>query len=168
MLSLIIKIAIINIGVSAPIFFLFRWLLSKLNLSERLKYYLSLAGSVIAPWIVVIVLIVGLMIALIYYPKRDFNQAQWLNSPGTRYELADDIVERKMLIGKTKAEVKQLLGNEEGDDDDYGGWRQPNLESRDDWEYYIGHKPAPMRIDASFLEIEFKDDKAVEAHTASQ
>ena len=54
-----------------------------------------------------------------------------------------------MLIGKTKSEVRGLLG-EEGN----------SMES-DRWEYYLGFVPGIANIDPDYLEIEFKNGRVV-------
>lgn len=54
-----------------------------------------------------------------------------------------------MLIGKTKAEVKLILGDEE------------NLENNDLWNYYLGYRPQLFGIDPDVLDIEFKDGKVI-------
>jgi hypothetical protein len=59
-----------------------------------------------------------------------------------------------MLIGKTKEEVRQILGDEE------------NKDESDNWIYELGFKPGFANIDPDILEIEFKNGKVekVEQH----
>jgi len=67
--------------------------------------------------------------------------------------MTDDLVDNEKLIGKTKEEIKELLGQEEN-----------NLDASR-WTYYIGYKPSIIGIDPDVLEIEFKDDKVVKCWT---
>lgn len=66
-----------------------------------------------------------------------------------RYEMSKNLIESQMLIGKTKAEIKQLLGASNDPDEN------------NNWNYYLGMKPGIISIDPDILEIEFKDGKAV-------
>ncbi|MFB9865502.1 hypothetical protein [Rufibacter immobilis] len=66
-----------------------------------------------------------------------------------RYELSADIIDSKMLLGKTKPEVRQLLGDE------------GNTDLSDHWNYYLGFRPGFANIDPDVLDIEFKDGKVV-------
>ena len=67
--------------------------------------------------------------------------------------MTDDLVDNEKLIGKTKEEIIELLGQEEN-----------NLDSSL-WTYYIGYKPSIIGIDPDVLEVEFKDDKVVKCWT---
>ena len=80
-----------------------------------------------------------------YYPSKDFDRQKWISDKEKRYELSEEIIESEMLIGKTKAEVKQILGDEENTDDS------------DLWNYYLGFKPQLFGIDPDVLVIEFKN-----------
>jgi hypothetical protein len=92
-------------------------------------------------------LIIGWVSYVSYYPERDFDKEKWRTDIERRYEMTDDLVENGKLIGKTKDEIKELLGQEEVSLD---GLR---------WTYYIGFKPSLFGIDPDVLEIEFKEDK---------
>lgn len=54
-----------------------------------------------------------------------------------------------MLIGKTKKEVKETLGNEQ------------NSNLSNNWIYYLGFKPSLINIEPDALIIEFKNDKVI-------
>ncbi|QNH60733.1 hypothetical protein [Hymenobacter sediminicola] len=93
-----------------------------------------------------------------YYPKRDFDRERWRSSIETRYEMSDDIIESKMLIGKSKAEVRQLLEVKP----EKREWPDFNADTSDYWRYYLGFKPSvlgPMDPDA--LDIYFEDGRVV-------
>ncbi|MBK7305436.1 MAG: hypothetical protein IPI90_19845 [Saprospiraceae bacterium] len=66
-----------------------------------------------------------------------------------RYELSDDIIENKLLIGKSKLQVIEIVGLDS------------NCEENDLWNYYIGFASC-LGIDPSVLQITFKDGKVVE------
>jgi hypothetical protein len=85
---------------------------------------------------------------LLYHPNDEFDKARWHTDKEKRYELSEDIIKSELLIGKSKAEVKQLLG------DDYDG-------TEDDWHYYLGFVPSIGGIDPDVLDIYFEGGKVV-------
>ena len=48
--------------------------------------------------------------SLIYQFEERFDQERWRSQPAMRYKMADDIIEKQLLIGKSKDEVILLLG----------------------------------------------------------
>ena len=48
--------------------------------------------------------------SLIYQFEERFDQERWQMQPGMRYKMADDIIEKQLLLGKTKREVIDMLG----------------------------------------------------------
>ena len=82
--------------------------------------------------------------ALIWPSKPSFNKVGWDRNEEKRYIYHDDILESKMLVGKTKAEVIRLLGKEE----------QDGLDSNR-WSYYLGFRPG--YVVANTFVIEFKN-----------
>ena len=54
--------------------------------------------------------IVGLIFNFNNTPKRDFDIKEWHADRVSRYEMADDIIENKKLIGKDTIELKKFLG----------------------------------------------------------
>ena len=56
-----------------------------------------------------------------YYPERDFDKEKWNANIETRYEMTDDLIDNGKLIGLTKDDVRQLLGEEEVSFNETGG-----------------------------------------------
>jgi len=81
-----------------------------------------------------------------YYPNRDFNQKAWMADTDKRYEYSRDLIKSKLLIGKTRPQVEQLLGK----NDDT---------SKTELYYYIGFRPELGGIDPSNIEVYFKNEK---------
>ncbi len=88
--------------------------------------------------------------SITYYPKYSFDKNKWMNDKEERYELSGDLIKSKMLLGKTKQEVIQLLGDEGKTNDE------------NTWNYKLGFRPELFNIDPDYLEIEFKDNMVVE------
>ncbi|MEE1943838.1 hypothetical protein VRU48_01885 [Pedobacter sp. KR3-3] len=84
------------------------------------------------------------------YPNRDFDKEKWKNEPDTRYELTKDLISSQILIGKTKTQVKQLLGHENGNEDD-----------EDLWYYDIGFISSTGNVDPDILELQFKNGRVI-------
>lgn len=80
-----------------------------------------------------------------YYPKHTFSRERWVNNQEQRYELSHDMINSKMLLGKTKTQVRQLLGD------------SGEADESDEWYYYLGYRPQLFNIDPDVLDIEFKN-----------
>jgi hypothetical protein len=145
--SLEVYFILIILGV--PIFLISRWLLKKLIKVEKTRKIATWIVTLIATPLVYIGLIMLWLFAIAYHPNHDFDKQKWSADKEKRYELSDDIINSKMLIGKTKAEVRQILG-EEG-----------NADQSDFWNYYIGFEPSFANIDPDYLVIEFKQGKVI-------
>jgi len=67
-----------------------------------------------------------------YTPSKDFMQQEWLSNKDERFQMADDIIESKMLIGKDTSQVKLILGNV---DWSKNNWRTDSINT---WTYDMG------------------------------
>lgn len=81
-----------------------------------------------------------------YYPKHAFTENRWATEKETRYEMEDDLINSKLLVGKTKAEVVQIVGLE------------GNELKSDSWRYFMGKKPG-FTFESSQIEVNYKDGK---------
>ncbi len=64
--------------------------------------------------------------------------------------MSKDITKSEMLIGKTKSEVIEILGDEE------------NKMTDDTWHYYLGFVPRFLSIDPDIIIIRFENNQVVE------
>ena len=87
--------------------------------------------------------------SIAYYPDMSFNEKEWTDYPSERYELTRDLIESELLIGLTKDEVRELLG-----DYDY-------TYDENHWAYGIGHVPGLFNIDPSVLDVYFENERVV-------
>lgn len=106
-------------------------------------------ATIIAAPILYILIFLVIICYITYYPSKDFNQQQWMINKEKRYELSQNIIDSKILIGKSKGEIKQMLGDE------------GNLENSDYWGYDLGFRPQLFGIDPDILNIEFKNEKVI-------
>ena len=145
-----IEVYFILISLSIPTFFIWRWLLKKYIKVDRPRKIATWTATIIATPLIYIGLISLWIYSISYYPNQDFNKQKWFGDKEKRYELSKDIISSKMLIGKTKLQVRQILG----DEDD-------NKESFNVWTFGLGVRPALFNIDDSYLQVEFNSNKVV-------
>ena len=84
-----------------------------------------------------------------YYPKTDFNKQEWNENKEERYKISNDIIKSEILIGKTKDEVIELLG------DDFYSYDESHIA------YDLGFVPGLFNIDPDVLDIYFEKGKVV-------
>jgi hypothetical protein len=80
------------------------------------------------------------------YPKIKFDKNIWDEYINARFTMTKDIIKNKVLLGKTKDEVIELLGNE------YHNYGNENLLC-----YYVGFVPQFVSIDPDILMIHFEN-----------
>jgi len=130
-------------------FFFWRWLFKKLIKDNKKRKIATWFTTIFVTPVIYVLIILAFFFSASYYPSHDFNQQKWASDSEKRYELSADLIKSKILIGKTKNEVTELLGEPDG-------WKQENY-----WTYYLGFKPSIMSIDPDYLDIEFKNDKVI-------
>lgn len=144
-----IEVYFILLLLGIPTFFFWRWLLKKfIKVDKRRKLAIWTATIVLTPLIYAGLIILWIL-SMSYHPNNDFNKEKWFADKEKRYELSEDIIDSKMLIGKTKTEVQQLLGNED------------NTKKSNSWSYYLGFRPGFFTMDPDVLDIEFKHGKVI-------
>lgn len=146
---------IIVIILTIPIFFIWRWIFKKFIQTKLKRRIITwLVTIVSAPFIYATIIFLWIL-SVEYYPKNHFDKQKWINDKDERYELSDDIINSKMLIGKTKFEIKALLGDE------------GNKTGDNEWYYDLGFRPELTGIDPDNLEIDFKNGKVLMLNNTS-
>src|SRR4030095_168385 len=95
-----------------PTFFVWRWFLKKFIINNRTRKIATWTATIIATPLIYSGIIMLWLFSMSYYPTHDFDKEKWSANKEKRYELSGDNIESKMLIGKTKSEVRQILGDE--------------------------------------------------------
>jgi hypothetical protein len=144
-----IEVYLILLVLVLPTFYFWRWLLKKLIKTDKTRKIATWIATIVATPIIYVGLALLLFFYMTYFPESDFNKEKWFADKEKRYELSDDLIESKILIGKTKEEVRQLLGDE------------LNTDNSNHWNYYLGFRPSLLGIDPDVLDIQFKDGKVV-------
>jgi hypothetical protein len=83
------------------------------------------------------------------YPKKDFNKYDWEEYIEARFTMSEYIINKKILIGKTREEVVELLGE--------NGYVIGNYFIK----YYLGFAPYYLSIDPQILYITFENDRVI-------
>ncbi|WP_299227864.1 hypothetical protein [uncultured Psychroserpens sp.] len=92
-----------------------------------------------------------------YHHQKHFVSETWKEKPTLRYELSDDMIQSKALIGKSKVEVEALLGAYE-----WLTWNDSKKNhDTNKWNYSLGIEPGAFNTNKECIEIVFKDDYAV-------
>ena len=138
---------LIMLLLAAILYPLFRWTFRRI---KQHKIWAIICAVILAP--VIYTLIVWIVSFYVnFFPERAFNQEWWLNNSNKRYEMADDIINSGMLLGKSKQEVIQLLGedyvNNENEEQAIG--------------YDLGLSSESPYLPDKILNIEFEGDKVV-------
>ena len=164
MISLICTISIFGSGIEVyfiliilglPLYFLFRTFFKRLVKNVRIRIVLTWTTTIILSFILYAAIISILFWPDSYYPDRRFDKAKWGTNKDERYEYSKNIIESRILIGKTRSQVKKLLGI-------------ANQSGSDSWVYILGFKPGIGFIDPSALEIDFKNGKVIKVQEYEQ
>jgi hypothetical protein len=107
-----IEVYFIFMILAIPMFFLWKWIFKGYFKNDKKRKVGSLIATLIVTPIIYFVIVFLTIMSWCYYPESDFDKQKWIMNKETRYELSEDIIDSKMLIGKTKTEVRQLLGDE--------------------------------------------------------
>lgn len=143
-----------------PLFIIFNifvfvlvWFFVK-TIDER-KWLNILVSLVLTPIVYFYVFYPFINIFASYHHQKYFNEKAWIEKPALRYEMSDDLVDKSFLIGKSKLEIKNLLGESE-----WLGWDSINKKHIDTiWNYNLGIEPGAFNTEQECLRVVFKDDK---------
>ena len=97
----------------------------------------------------------GLMVWWVWFPGRAFDPVAWQDESqvqqGVRLGMADRLIARRSLLGKTRAEVVELLGE------------PPTTEYFADWDmvYWLGPERGFFGIDSEWLVLRFSEDQRI-------
>jgi hypothetical protein len=110
-------------------------------------------------WFVValgtLAVVAGLMVWRVWFPGRAFDPVTWRDESdvqqGVRLGMADRLIARRTLLGKTRAEVVELLGE------------PPPTGYFADWDmvYWLGPERSFISIDSEWLVLRLAEDGRV-------
>ncbi|MBQ7824465.1 MAG: hypothetical protein IJ338_09925 [Bacteroidaceae bacterium] len=139
---------LIMLVLAVILFFLFRRALRRF---KRRDIWSAVCAVIVSPAIYTLIIL-----AVLFYinsaSDRVFDRDWWLNNSNKRYEMAGDIINSGMLLGKTKQEVISLLGS------DYVDSGNNDVSSIG---YDLGFSSEAMNLPDKMLNIEFDGDKVI-------
>ncbi len=145
-----IEVYFILLILGLPVYFICRKVFRKFIKKDSTRRIAVWISTIILTPVLYGGLILLFFFIISYHPNYNFDKKAWLDNKEERYKLSEDIINSKLLVGKTKSEVRNLLGDD------------GNLDTTDNWHYYLGFKPQFASIDPDVLEIEFKNDRVVD------
>lgn len=145
-----IEVPIIILILAIPTYFSFKWILKKLNVgNEKNRKYVAFIPNIFLSPVIYIGLIYLWIFSISYYPSNNFDQTEWKTNTEERYKMSEDIIESKILIGKTKHEIIELLGN------DFYSYSDNQIA------YGLGFVPGLFNIDPNVLVVYLKTEKSL-------
>jgi hypothetical protein len=135
-------------------FYLSKWISKKIIKKNIHQNITSLLAAVLLTPIVMYGLFYLFIAFLFYTPSYDFSSERWNTKKEKRFQMADDIIKSKMLIGKDSVQVVDILGN--------------TVESRTDtlhqriWTYPLGQGGGGLGFLFHYLQVSFKENKVVQ------
>ena len=138
---------IIILFIAIAQFFVLRWVLKRFISNQRVKNWLAALIGIIAAPVIYTMLIYAYFSYLFYEPQFDFDRDRWLADEQKRFEMRDDIVESKILLGKTETELIELIGE------------PSHKDSTGIWNYNLGMSGAGFGWQFNHLEVTFENAK---------
>ena len=84
--------------------------------------------------------------------KLNFTTEKWVNNPGDRGYIVYDFLNENEIVGKTKEEIRKLLGDPE---------RNSFYNKENNVVYLLGLEIGLIRMDSSYLIIWLNEEKKV-------
>lgn len=145
-----IEVYIINLVIGIVTFFILRWTLKKFVNTDKLRIGLTWVGTIILTPIIYVGLFTVFFTMLFYEPKKDFERDKWFADKEGRYEMRDYIVESRILNGKNKKEIIDMIGLP-----DFG------TDTTNVWNYDLGTSGAGFGWQFNTLLVTFDNDRVV-------
>ena len=136
--------------IAVSVFFISVLLLKKFRKNKRSINAIAAVITIVLTPLIYLGLIRFFMFSITYEPKRGFSQRKWHSDKTSRYYMAPDIIESKMLIGKDSNQVKAILGEPD--------IRRPQYSH---WEYDMGEGSGGLGFMFHFLRVNIENNKVV-------
>ena len=148
-----LEVPIIILILAIPTYFICKWIMKRLKVgTEKNRKFTALIPTVILSPVIYIGLVMIWIFSVSYYPTNDFDKSEWNSNIEERYKMSEDIIDSKMLIGKTQEEVTQTLGP------DFSFKNENRIT------YELGFVPGLFNIDPDYLEIKLENGKVISVH----
>ena len=140
-------------------YFFFRWLFTaiiKVDAVTRqgVTWILTVAGTPV----LYVALFLLFFKAMSYTPSLDFEAELWATQTHKRFQMAEDLIDSEILLGKDTTQVKAVLG----DPGRYGRcvWKKDSVNT---WSYSMGAGGGLFGFLSHELALRFDQNKVVQA-----
>ncbi len=148
------------LSITLVIFLLIVFVLTFLfvNTIDKRKWLTFIISLILTPFIYFYGFYPMVNIFSSYHHEKFFDSSSWKGTPSLRYEMSDDLVASKELIGRSKDDVKMLLGTYE-----WLSWNDA-LQDKDPnyWNYGLGIEPGAMNDMKDNILVVFKHNRVSE------
>lgn len=158
-LGLSIEVYFILFLVGVINYFFFRWLFTAIIkvdkvTREGVTWILTIAGTPI----LYVALVILFFHATSYTPSLDFEAELWATQTHKRFQMAEDLIDSEVLMGKDTTQVKDLLG----DPGRYGRciWKKNSVNT---WTYSMGAGGGVLGFLSHELALKFDQNKVIQA-----
>ncbi|WP_346883751.1 hypothetical protein [uncultured Algibacter sp.] len=132
--------------------FIITWLF--VQTIDKRKWLTLLISLIITPIVYFYLFYPMLNIFSSYHHKKYFDTEAWKDKPNLRYEMVDNIITDNILIGKSRDDIKTLLGQSK-----WHSWDSvAQVNSNNKWNYNLGFKPGAFNNTQECLELKFVND----------
>jgi len=162
-LPFVILLSLIVILLMFLVYYITKAVLTRMGKGSRKsrRWYALIPSVLLASFLILFIYYLTGMTAYTY-PRREFQPQQWQTEVWNRYSMTDHIIGSKMLVGKNKSEVEELLGS---------GYFVPESQGSgyEEIAYFIGNPPGrPMDLPLNTLVIAFENGITVEVYNTFQ
>jgi len=142
------------LGIIILLYLIINWIVGKFIKKGISKTIITTVSSItLAP--IVYSLFVAIFFSFIFYenhPESKFNSIKWNENKSDRHHMRKDLIESKLLIGKTKNEVIEILGKPENN-------FKVGMDTLKNWNYSMGSEGHGMGWKFHNLDLYFKNGK---------
>lgn len=131
-----------------------------LRVKKPLKTWKFWVSWVVLTPVIYVAIVLVTFYCVSFTPSKPFSEEQWRNQPETRVEMIDDVIRKRLLIGKTRQQVISLLG----EPIDLGNGHFSS--DKEDMIYYLGPERGLIGIDSEWLLIWLENDVVVKTEIA--
>ena len=134
------------------IVFIAVWLF--VNTIDKRKWLTFLVSLALTPIVYFYLFYPMINIFCSYHHEKHFDAEAWEAKPQLRYEMANQILNDSLLIGKQKSDIETLLGKPE-----WFSWDEKlKVNSSEKWNYNLGFKPGAFNNMQECLELQFTNN----------
>jgi len=136
------------------LYLIINWIVGKFLKKGILKAIITTVSSIVlTPIIYYLFAIIFLSVLFYeYHPELKFNSTEWTENINDRHHMRKNLIESKLLIGKTKKEVLRILGKPKNS-------VKIEMDTLKNWNYFMGSEGHGMGWKFHYLDLYFKNGK---------